>query len=210
MKNIDFFFSIGSRYSYLAATQIPALARETGARFFWRAVNSRDLIERAGSDPFATQERRGQYLPAYRTRDAARWAAFYGVPYREPDWTTLNSRLVAFACVAAERLGAGELFAQKLFALCFVEGKSPSTAGDLVSAALAVGIDPATLETEIQSGNTAQLHQKNLDEAAVSGAFGVPSFVVDGELYWGQDRLTLLRNYLLRPGQQRTRSSMDD
>jgi 2-hydroxychromene-2-carboxylate isomerase len=58
---VQFFFSIGSRYSYLVATQLPGLAEETGARFLWRAVSSPELIRRAGADPFAPEARRGQY-----------------------------------------------------------------------------------------------------------------------------------------------------
>src|SRR5689334_13953338 len=122
MRDVTFFFGIGSRYSYLAATQVPATARETGAKFTWRPLYSRMLIERAGPDPFTPAARRGQYDPAYRTKDAERWARYYGVPYREPDWPSIDWQLLAFTSVAAELLGAAEPMARSLFALCFEKG----------------------------------------------------------------------------------------
>jgi 2-hydroxychromene-2-carboxylate isomerase len=90
MRQVDFYFGLGSRYSYLAATQVPRIARETGAHFVWRPLYSRVLIARAGRDPFAADGRRGQYEPAYRTKDAQRWARCYGVPYAEPDWDAID------------------------------------------------------------------------------------------------------------------------
>jgi 2-hydroxychromene-2-carboxylate isomerase len=80
LATVQFFFGIGSRCSYLAATQLQRLAAETGAHFIWRAVYSPDLIAKAGPDPFAAAVRRGQYSPTYRTQDATRWARYYGVP----------------------------------------------------------------------------------------------------------------------------------
>ena len=77
---VDFFFGIGSRYSYLAATQLPRVEAEAGAVFRWRTVFSPDLIERAGGDPFDRDRARGQYRPGYRAQDAVRWAPVLGVP----------------------------------------------------------------------------------------------------------------------------------
>ena len=197
MREVQFFFSLGSRYSYLAATQVPKLAAETGARFVWRPLSSRELIPLAGSDPFRPEVRRGQYEPAYRTRDATRWAAFYGVPYREPDWTKIDSRLLALACIAAASMNAAEAFALKLFNATFGEGTAPTDENTLVTMAAEARLDAAAFKHALQSPATSAQHQRNIDDAAAAGAFGVPSFVVDGELFWGQDRMVLLRDHLL-------------
>ncbi len=81
---VDFYFGAGSRYSYLAATQLAALGRETGARFNWLAVDSTRLIAARGNNPFAAPNGVGQYDWGYRQRDAEAWAEFYQVPFREP------------------------------------------------------------------------------------------------------------------------------
>jgi 2-hydroxychromene-2-carboxylate isomerase len=196
MRQVDFFFGLGSRYSYLAATQVPLIARETGARFIWRPLFSRVLIARAGRDPFAADARRGQYEPAYRTKDAQRWARYYGVAYAEPDWDAIDWRLLAMACVAAELLGLAEPVARALFAQCFEKGGRPFDPDSLAELAAQLEAPADEFRSLLQSDAVERRHEQNIADALAAGAFGVPSFVVNGELFWGQDRLSLLRHYL--------------
>jgi 2-hydroxychromene-2-carboxylate isomerase len=84
IENIDFYYSIGSRYSYLASTQIDALKKETGCHVEWHPVNSVRLIAQRESSPFKGKPVSGQYEWTYRELDTKRWAKFYGVPYLEP------------------------------------------------------------------------------------------------------------------------------
>jgi 2-hydroxychromene-2-carboxylate isomerase len=200
MRTVRFFFGIGSRYSYLAATQMPRLAEETGARFDWRAVHSPELIAGAGPDPFGAENRRGQYDGAYRTRDATRWARYYGVPYSEPPWAEIDWKLMALSAVAADTLGAGEMFAICLFKACFAEARAPRDMPALVALAHSVGLAAEAFCQALASPATAARHSENLEAASAAGAFGVPSFVLDdSQLFWGQDRLPLLRQELLSP-----------
>ena len=197
MKVVQFYFSPCSRYSYLAATQVPSLSLEADANFEWVAVNSHDLIAKAGMDPFRSEVRRGQYAPAYRTRDANRWAAFYNVPYVEPDIAGINGKLMALACIAARRLGPGQIFARRLFKAWFVDGLAPNTDEALAELGREASMDPQAFIAAIHAPETDAQHEANLERALAAGAFGVPSFVVDDEVYWGQDRLPLLRRYLM-------------
>ena len=198
-RTVQFFFGVGSRYSYLAATQVPRLAAETGAHFEWRALNGRELIESAGADPFQPSILRGQYDPSYRTEDAMRWAAHYGVPYKEPKWERINWPHLALACVAAGLMGAAEPFAQALFAKCFGAGARSMEDSDLEAVAKDLGLDAFAFKNAVGSAATADRHWKNLHDAARAGAFGVPTFVLDdGQLFWGQDRMPLLRHALMQ------------
>ena len=200
MRTVRFFFGIGSRYSYLAATQVPPLARETGARFDWRALHSPELIAGAGPDPFRAENRRGQYDGAYRTQDATRWARYYGGPYREPPGAEIDWKAMALAAVAADVTGSGEAFATCLFKACFAEGRAPRGTPALVELAQSVGLSAQAFSDALASPATAERHRENLESARAAGAFGVPSFVLDdGQLFWGQDRLPLLRQELLSP-----------
>lgn len=197
MKRVQFYFSPCSRYSYLAATQVPGLALEADADFEWIAVNSRDLITRAGVDPFQADLRRGQYDHAYRTRDATRWAALYGVHYNEPDVWKIDGKRMALACIAARRLGPGQVFARRLFKAWFVDGLAPADDTSLAGLGREASMDEAAFIAAINAPESEAQHEKNLERALAAGAFGVPTFVVDGEVFWGQDRLPLLRAYLL-------------
>lgn len=195
---VTFYFGPGSRCSYLASTQLPRISEGTGARLFWRAVYSPELIARAGSDPFHAANRRGQYRPEYRAKDVQRWAALYRIPYSEPDWNRVNWRRLALACVVADRRGAGDAYANNLLIRCF-SGKTlpPETDDDLVDLARLSGLAGRDFIADLAHDEIERLHTQNIERALAAGAFGVPTFVTDaGELFFGQDRLPVLRHHL--------------
>jgi 2-hydroxychromene-2-carboxylate isomerase len=198
MTQVDFYFGIGSRYSYLAAARIPALEAETGARVTWRAVYSRELIRRAGADPFAGPNLRGQYDPAYRTRDARRWAGFLGIPYVEPDFAALDSKPLALWSTAAELAGRGAAFGAAILGAVFGRDAVPRSQADLTTIANEAGLSAEHVAQLVESGAAAEAHEQSIEDALSAGAFGVPTFVTDdGELFWGQDRVPLLAHHLL-------------
>jgi len=104
---VEFFFSPGSRYCYLAASQIPRIEASTGCRFDWRPVRGAEIRALRGPDPFAGEPVSGQYDWAYRERDARMWAAYYGIPYREPPNHALDFELLSRNAAAGKLLGAG-------------------------------------------------------------------------------------------------------
>jgi len=103
---VEFFFSPGSRYCYLAASQIPALEAETGCRVDWRPVDGHALRALRGRDPFLGEPPSGQYDWTYRRTDAEAWADYYGIPFREPPDHDLDFDLLVRAATVAKRLGA--------------------------------------------------------------------------------------------------------
>jgi 2-hydroxychromene-2-carboxylate isomerase len=195
---IDFVFGIRSRYSYLAATQIERLERETGAAVRWRCVGSAELMAAAGYRPFEGEPSSGQYDWGYRRRDAEAWAEFYGVPYREPANPMADARRSTLACVAAERMGAAAEFARRLFALYFVAGRDPLDAAGLAEEAAACGFDRRRFEQALADPATERQHAATIEEARAAGAFGVPSFILGGRVFWGNDRIPLLRQHVAR------------
>ena len=197
-QSVDFYYGIGSRYSYLASTQLERLATETGCRVRWRPLYSGDLFAARGLDPFKGQPVSGQYEWAYRRRDAERWAAYYGLPYREPEGVRFDPRRLALACAAAAALCAVEPFSRRLFQTLFVDGTSPLDDGVCATLAREVGLDESAFRTALGHPETAARLAATVEEAAARGLFGVPSFVVGGEAYFGNDRLPLVRHALLQ------------
>jgi 2-hydroxychromene-2-carboxylate isomerase len=195
-KTVDFFYGIGSRYSYLAATQMDRLAADTGARVRWRPLWSTLLMQRRGMDPFRGPPASGQYEAAYRTRDVSQWANYYGIPFRDPDWDALNWERFALSAVAAEGLGAVGPYTLNLYDAVFGAGRPPLTDSDLADIAVKSGIDGGKLVAAIDTPATAQRHEQNIADAIAAGVFGVPSFVTDGQMFWGNDRLVLLQHHL--------------
>jgi 2-hydroxychromene-2-carboxylate isomerase len=201
-RTVDFYYGIGSRYSYLASTQLEHLAAETGCRIRWRPLYSGDLFAARGRDPFHGQPASGQYDRAYRRRDAERWAAYYGVPYREPADVRFHPRRLALACTAAAAQGAAEAFSRRLFRALFVDGTSPLDDEACTSLARDVGLDRGAFRAALEHPKTAACLSATVQEAAERGLFGVPSFVVGAEIYFGNDRLPLVRHLLLENPQR--------
>ena len=196
--DVDFYFGPGSRYSYLAATQLPHLVVETGAAFRWRCVISADLVAPGEPDPFAEANRRGQYSAAYRLRDVQRWARRYGAPFVDVSGSLEAWRRRALACVAAEQLGRGAQMGAAMLVACHGRGAPPGADGDYAALAREAGLNAEALMAALDAPETAAAYQANAARALAAGAFGVPTFVnADGELFFGQDRLPLLRDHLL-------------
>ena len=193
---LDFYFSIGSRYSYLASTQVEALAAEFGRTVRWRPIHSRALFAAVGSDPFSGPPASRQYQPEYRSRDAKRWADLYGVPYTDPDWEHTDWFRIALALVAVSRNRDCAPFAKALYAATFGAGKATANDKELVAIAEGAGCSGAEVLRSVDAPTTAVTHERIVAEAVKAGAFGEPTMVVDGEAFCGNDRLPLVRHRL--------------
>jgi 2-hydroxychromene-2-carboxylate isomerase len=199
MATIDFYYSIGSRYAYLASTQMAALEGE-GHVVAWRPLNSRALVARRGPDPFAGDPISGQYEWGYRKLDAQRWARLYDVPFVEPKGRVeFDSELLALACVAASRLGQVQSYSRELFSAMFADPDVRRIdRTECIWRAAKQGLPADEFERELEDPATRQAHEATLDAALKAGVFGVPTFVVEGENFWGNDRIVLLRDHLRR------------
>ncbi len=193
---LDFFYGLGSRYSYLASTQTPRLEVDTGCRVRWRPVYSADLFRARGADPFQGRPVSGQYDWAWRRFDAECWADFYGVPFREPQDLRFEPRRLALAATAAARLGAAEPFSRCLFEAMFVRGTSPLDDAACLQIASAIGLDRQTFEAALDDPETDAALAATVADALAAGVFGVPSFVLEGRVYFGNDRLPIVRHVL--------------
>jgi len=195
---VDFYYSIGSRYSYLASTQIAALEKETSCRVAWYPVNSVRLIDQCGVSPFKGEPVSGQYEWSYRELDANRWAELYGVPYVEPRGRVrFDSELLARACIAAKRLGKVVEFSHLLFSAMFQDLLSEIDERECTVRASACGIEATEFRTVLAAPETLSQLDTTIDRAYRTGVFGVPTFITSsGELFWGNDRIVLLRHYL--------------
>ena len=196
-EKVRFYFSVGSRYSYLASTQMDALERETGCEVEWRPLYSVDLYRLRGANPFEGGPISGQYDWDWRRRDAERWAEYYGVPFREPRGTVdFDPRLLARACTAAEASGAGREYCRILFDAVFAGDLTRIGVEECVRSAEDCGLLRDVFSSRLHSPQTEARLEMAAREAHEAGAFGVPTFVVGDEVFWGNDRLALLRHHL--------------
>jgi 2-hydroxychromene-2-carboxylate isomerase len=197
-ESIDFYYAIGSRYSYLAASQVDSLEKDADCRVQWHPLDSRRLIRLRGIDPFSGAPSSGQYEWAYREVDAKRWAQLYGIPFLEPRNRVLfDPELLAHAATAAKRLGRVREFSQSLFSAMFAEEEvTRIDREECIRRAAQCAMPRSRFEAELDNPGTADEHVAAVEKAHREGAFGVPTFVVNGTVFWGNDRLVLLRHHL--------------
>jgi 2-hydroxychromene-2-carboxylate isomerase len=201
---VEFFFSPGSRYSYLAASQIPSIESQTGCRVDWRAVNGPDIRALRGRDPFAGEPVSGQYDWGYRRRDAEAWADYYGIPFREPPTHSFDFRLLARAATAAQRLGAAATYGWRLCSAIYGSSVWPVDESVCIRLANDSGLPVEQFIALLSDPRTDERLAATARDAYARGAFGVPTFFVGEQMFWGNDRIVILRHVLCK---QRERQS---
>jgi 2-hydroxychromene-2-carboxylate isomerase len=193
---VDFYFGVGSRYSYLAASQLDRITGETGAAFVWKPVSSPDLYP-DDRNPFSGPPVSPVYDFPWRRRDAKAWARLYGIPFREPHGRLrVDSRLLARAAIAGGRLGAVEACSRRLMEAVFVDDRAGLDRDDVIACAGQIGLDCDAFAALLDSPETETMRARNVAEAKVRSVFGVPTFAAGDHLIFGNDRLPLLVDLL--------------
>lgn len=192
---LDFYFAIDSRYSYLAATQVPAIESEFGCAIGWKPLSFQALMDARGDDPYDGRKLVGQYEPGYRNKDVHRWADYYEIPLIAPDWEGDWLR-IALAATASLRFDACQAMSFALFRAVMQDRETPKNDRDLAAIADRAGLDGRKLVAAIDEPETKALYDKHLAEARALGIFGVPTFAVGAEIFWGNDRIELLKHHL--------------
>ena len=190
--NVDFYYTVSSRYTYLAMTQINRIVSETGCSFTWKPMNNHELMVRKGSNPFREERKvSGQYDWAYREYDAKCWAEFYNVPFVEPISFRIDPLYLVQSCYAAEQCGFLEAYSRRLSQAIFVESRVIKES-DIDAYAIEAGIELVAFKNAYNSSYPTDRFTVLHDEAADRKVFGVPTFVLGEKVFWGNDRLQLL------------------
>jgi 2-hydroxychromene-2-carboxylate isomerase len=195
---VEFFFSPASRYSYLAASQIALLESESGCLVEWRPVNGADIRVLRGRDPFSGDAVSGQYEWSYRRSDAEAWAEYYGIPFREPPSRDFDFRRLALAATAAKRLGAGADYGRRLCSAVYGSDAWPLDESLCLRVAEESGVDHGEFTAALHDKETERELSEAAREAHRRGAFGVPTFFVGDRMFWGNDRIALVKHALAK------------
>jgi 2-hydroxychromene-2-carboxylate isomerase len=197
---IDFWFSIGSTYTYLSVMRLPRVAADSGVTFRWRPFNVRHIMIEMDNVPFAKKPVKA----AYMWRDLERRAAMYGIggkfpaPYPLPELERAN-RVAMLG--AAE--GWCEAYVREAYRLWFEEGRQPGGEPNLSESLRAAGQNPQEVVPRADLPAAHAALAAATEEAKAAGIFGSPSFIVDGELFWGDDRLEDALAWARQPGLSR-------
>ncbi len=194
-KTLQFYFDFVSPYSYLAMTQLPALADRTGAAIEYRPINVIALMKRVSNRPTTVEcPAKGRYAMA----DLARWARKYAVPFApNPHFQTIDTAPLLLGSVAAEKVGQARDYVRAVFEGVWVKSAAFADDDELETLLKDAGVSQVAeiLEGRSQAGETQAVYQQ---AAEAAGVFGVPSMVIGNELYFGNDRFDFLEEALAR------------
>lgn len=192
MRELHFWFDYSCPYAYLASTQVEALARRTGARLTWEPMLLGGVF-RANGTPQNLSEVLSPAKKRHNELDMARWAAVFGVPLTMPAGHPMRTveALRATLVVDSDPRVVGALYRAY-----WVEGRAPSDEATLRAVLAGAGHDADAVLARAATGEVKDELRRRTDRAIALGIFGAPSFVVDGELFWGQDRLAFVERAL--------------
>ena len=190
MKQVIFYYDFASPFAYLGSTQIERIAAAAGAAIEWRPILLGGLFRAIGTPDvplLAMSEPRRRYL----LRDLRQWAAFWDVPLTWPTRFPMNTIAALRLALAAESSIAP--LSHALFHAYWAADRDLSDPAALAAVANSVGLDGASLvatATDPAKTNSLRLRLRDATaEAERDGVFGVPTFRVGDQLFWGQDRL---------------------
>jgi 2-hydroxychromene-2-carboxylate isomerase len=185
-KQIDFWFTMGSTYTYLTVNRLPTIARANNADFRWRPFHLLILLKEMNHVPFADKPAKC----AYMWRDIERRAAMYGIPARLPaPYPVANSERANLIAIVGIREGWGIEYVRAAYRLWFQSGQENGSEENIAASLGEVGQNPKRVLALAQSDEIQAALIAQTNSARELGIFGSPSFVVDGELFWGDDRL---------------------
>jgi len=195
---VEFYFDFSSPYGYLAATRISQLAGKFGRGVEWKPILLGAVFKVTGSGPLPSLPLKGPYS----TRDMARTARFLGVPFNLPDPFPVSTQAPARAIYWLERKAPERIEAcvLALYRAYFVDGRdisSPDTAADVLAS---LGLDRAETLAAIGEQGIKDRLRSATQTAIEHGVFGSPYIFVDGEPFWGSDRLDQVERWLRSGG----------
>jgi 2-hydroxychromene-2-carboxylate isomerase len=192
---VDAYLGLGSRYSYLASTQLDRIAADAGVTFNWIPIVSADLYA-AGRNPFQGPPVSPQYDMRYREADARAWAEYYVVPFREPTGRlSFDPVLLVRGALAAADVRTAMM--KRLFQAVFADDRTRIDLADVSDFAQMVGLDRYKFRKAIADPTLETERLVIAEKAKARGVFGVPFFIVGNRTFFGNDRLTLLHHYLV-------------
>ncbi|HYM45709.1 MAG TPA: 2-hydroxychromene-2-carboxylate isomerase [Solirubrobacteraceae bacterium] len=184
MAQATFYFDLGSPFAYLAAERLhEVLPRPVS----WQPVSLGGLFRLNGRSSWSLD---GRDVRRAGMAEVGRRAELYGLPpVRWPDPWPTNYLFAMRAATYASQVGAGREFAVCAFRHAFVNGRDLGAREHVLRAAAEVGLDPQSVEREVADPQLKLALRTATEAAHAIGVFGVPTIAIDGEVFWGDDRL---------------------
>lgn len=197
---IDFYFDFISPFGFFAAREIDALAGKHGRTVSWRPFNLRTVAIATGFDkPMVAYPIKGEYFK----RDVPRLARLYGVqPWNVADVRSANVAVAgrAFYWLADRDEPAAKRLALGIYHALYCEATNACDPDWIAAEIGKMGFDADAYRNSVDDPEMKARYKRLTEEAMEKGVFGSPYIVVDGEPFWGSDRLWMVEKWLADGG----------
>lgn len=196
---IDFYFDFSSPYGYLMAEKIDAVAAKYGRKVKWHPVLLGVIFQSTGARPPAEGT---SSKASYMFADFHRSARFLGVPYNPPSRFPLPTQNAARAYywLHTQDCALARQFAQAVYRAFFVDDQDISSPDTVLEIAAKLGVDRNNLSAALQSPEIKAQLKAQCEIALQAGVFGSPHVIIDGEAFFGADRLPQIEHWLATGG----------
>ena len=193
-KTVDFYFDFGSPAAYLAYTQLPKLAAQTGAAVAMKPMLLGGVFQATGNRPPISVPLKGSYL----FQDLNRYAKRYGVPFIMNPYFPINTITLMRAAsdLQSHNDARFDLYCATIFKAIWVDSKNMNDLAVVGAVLHEAGFDGAAILALASLQDIKDLLKAQTQAAVDRGIFGAPTFFVGDEMFWGQDRLEFVRDSL--------------
>ncbi|WP_304176023.1 2-hydroxychromene-2-carboxylate isomerase [Phenylobacterium aquaticum] len=189
-KTIDFIFDFGSPNAYLSDKVLPGIAARTGATVNYIPVLLGGLFKLTDNQPPMVAFGPVKGKLAYEARETERFVKKHGLTaYRFNPHFPVNTLLIMRGLVAAGRQGVAEPYRAAVLKAMWEDGQKMDDPAVVAAVLTAAGLDAQAILAATQDAEVKAELMANTEAAAARGAFGIPSFFVGDEMFFGKDRL---------------------
>jgi 2-hydroxychromene-2-carboxylate isomerase len=195
-KTIEFYFDFSSPYGYFASFKIDGLAEGFGRTPVWKPMFLGAAFKKTGAKPLVDIPLKD----AYSRLDWDRMGKYMEVPWRLPEPFPIAAVAPgrAFYWLHDRDAALARDFAKAIYAAYFADGKNISEPGVVAEVAAALGVERDAVLDALRDPAVKERFTRETDEAIELGVFGSPFFVIDGEGFWGSDRMWMIKKKLQR------------
>ncbi len=184
---IEFYFDFSSPYGYLAARRIEGVVEAYDREILWKPFLLGALFKTTGAQPLLDIPMKGDYARLDLARSARRYNAPFVLPEKFPFMSVAACR--AFYWLNESDPKVARALIEALYDSAFGAGQSIAEATEVAAVAKNLGHDPEEVLAALQEPRIKDLLRREVEAAIAKGVFGSPYIIVDGEPFWGSDRL---------------------
>ena len=184
-RTLEFYFDYGSPYSYLADTQVEAIAKRAGATLIRKPMLLGGVFKATGNASPMTVALKSQWTAF----DMPMWARHYGVPFQRNPHFPVNTLALMRGAAAAEIDGVFDRYHPAMYRAMWVDGRNLNDMKEVAAVLTNAGLDAAKFAGRIQDQDVKDRLKETTEGAVARGVFGAPTCFVDNMMFFGNDRL---------------------